>query len=151
MSYSMRQIDLIVIHCSASDVPSHDDISVVDDWHKDRGFRRIDIPYNATNKTDRHVGYHFFITKKGTVQTGRDLREIGAHCKNFNARSIGICFSGNDLFTEEQFIAGRKLLIQLVDLYNLELKDILPHNKLDRNKSCPRFDVEEKLLKDLFH
>lgn len=140
-----------MIHCSDSDVESHDDISVIDDWHKKRGFLRKNVAKNATNKTDLHVGYHFFITKKGTVQVGRDVEEIGAHCVNYNSNSIGICFSGKREHPNAlQIIAGRELLIRLMSVYNVEVTDIIPHCSLNKGKSCPNMDINEKLLKNLF-
>lgn len=147
----MRKVSLIVVHCSDSDVESHDDISVIDDWHKKRGFLRKNISISAANKTDLHVGYHFFITKKGTIQIGRDLEEIGAHCVNYNSHSIGVCFSGrHEQPNELQVIAAKELLIRLMSVYGLETKDILPHNQLNKGKSCPNFDVQAKLLDNLF-
>lgn len=147
----MRKINLIVIHCSDSDVESHDDISVIDDWHKKRGFLRKNVSLKATNKTDLHIGYHFFITKKGTVQIGRDLEEIGAHVVNYNSSSIGVCFSGKkEQPNELQKIAGKDLLLRLMSIYSLEPKDILPHNALNKGKSCPNFDIQKELLNNLY-
>lgn len=147
----MRKINLIVIHCSDSDVESHDDISVIDDWHKRRGFLRKSIPENATNETDKSVGYHRFVTKKGTIQVGREYEEIGAHATGFNSNSIGICFSGKDGIPNElQLAAGRELIINILSLFNLSATDVLPHCQLNKHKSCPRFDIYEKLLKNLY-
>lgn len=64
----MRNIDLIVLHCSDSSNSDHNDISVIDAWNKDRGFLRKRIPANAVNKQEKSGGYHFFIKKDGTIQ-----------------------------------------------------------------------------------
>ncbi len=149
----MRSIDLIVIHCSDSSNSDHNDISVVDAWHKERGFIRKRIPAGAANKIHKSVGYHFFIKTDGTIQIGRDLEEIGSHVKEFNSNSIGICLHGKKEsdFTEAQFISCRELIAKYIDLYKLEAKDVVPHNALNKDKSCPNFDINEKILKGLYN
>ena len=72
----MRNINLIVLHHSQSDITAHDDIGVIREWHKERGFK--------------DVGYHYFIRKDGMIQKGRQLDVVGAHCKGKNKSSIGI-------------------------------------------------------------
>ena len=41
-----REIDRIFLHCSATNIPSHDDVEVIRRWHKNQGWSDI--------------GYHFF-------------------------------------------------------------------------------------------
>lgn len=144
----MRPINLIVIHCSATDI--NHDIHDVDEWHKLRHFKRSNIPLNAKNKVDLHVGYHFIVDKKGVIFPCRDESEIGSHVKGYNSESLGICLLGSDLFTEIQFTSARFLVASLLMKYNLENQHVLPHNALDKMKSCPRFDVNEKILKNIF-
>jgi hypothetical protein len=143
--------ELIIIHCSDSDNKAHDDISVIDEWHKERGFLRKNIPQNAVNKIDLHVGYQYFIQSNGNIQIGRDEEEVGAHTEGFNSRSIGICLHGKDFFTKEQFDSCKKLIPQICARHNIEIKDILPHKALNKNKSCPRFDIYEKIIYDLYN
>jgi N-acetyl-anhydromuramyl-L-alanine amidase AmpD len=131
----MRIINLIIIHCSDSDSPKHDNIDTIRLWHKQRGFN--------------DVGYHYFITFNGTVQYGRQEAQIGAHCKGFNKQSIGICFAGKHNFTEQQFLAGAKLIRDILIKYNLELSDVLPHNAFTKSKSCPNFKIE-KLVERIY-
>ena len=76
----MRQINEIIIHCSATKEGLNFNANDIDRWHKQRGFKRI--------------GYHFVILNDGTIQQGRELASIGAHCTNHNAHSIGICYIG---------------------------------------------------------
>ena len=52
----------------------------IDRRHKQRGFKM--------------VGYHFIIRLDGTIEQGRPLEMIGAHCSGHNAHSIGICYIG---------------------------------------------------------
>lgn len=98
----MRKIRKKIVHCSDSDVKSHDDISVIRKWHiEERGWR--------------DVGYHFFIQSNGNVQKGRPIEKIGAHCLHQNADSIGICMHGKSgNFTEDQLLT-LKLLIEEID------------------------------------
>ncbi|WP_161487380.1 MULTISPECIES: N-acetylmuramoyl-L-alanine amidase [unclassified Sulfitobacter] len=75
----------IVIHYSATPIEKDFTAADIDRMHRTRGFNEI--------------GYHYFIRKDGTVETGRDLGqpgrfEQGAHAKGNNASSIGICFEG---------------------------------------------------------
>lgn len=126
----MRKIDLIVVHCSDSDIPSHDNIETIRKWHvNERGWSDI--------------GYHYFITKDGTVHTGRPLNIAGAHVRGYNSRSIGICLSGRNGFTDEQFKSLERLCRELVSKFNLTKLDILAHHDLDKGKTCPNFKVGE--------
>lgn len=148
-----RKVELIVIHCSDSNKKEHDDIGVINDWHAKRGFLRKRIPAAALNKSHKSIGYQFFIKTDGTIQVGRDIEEIGAHCEGFNSSSIGICLHGkNELdFTEAQFRSCRELCVKYMDLYKLEPKDIVGHCSLNKNKLCPVFSVEEKIIKGLYN
>ena len=40
------------------------------------------------------IGYNYFIEEDGTVVEGRGLH-IGAHAKEYNRDTIGICMTGN--------------------------------------------------------
>ena len=41
------------------------------------------------------IGYHYFVAKVGKVYRGRPYDTVGAHCTNYNNKSIGICCEGN--------------------------------------------------------
>lgn len=125
----MRQIDFVVFHCSDSDLEEHDDIQVIDEWHKKRGWRG--------------VGYHYFIKNEGLIQVGRKEEEIGAHVKGHNGNSLGICLSGKNNFSEEQYESAAKLFLDICKRHNLGLIDMLKHNQLDPNKTCPNFELKE--------
>ena len=127
----MRKIDIIVVHCSASDVQGHDNVAVIKEWHLERGFSDI--------------GYHYIITKDGDIHVGRPLHISGAHCRGYNARSIGICLTGNEEFSDEQFKSLRELVNDLIIQFGLERKDVVPHNALNSHKTCPNFDLTEAL------
>ena len=116
--------DYIIIHCSASDVPEHDDIETIRKWHLQRGWD--------------DVGYHYFIDKSGYVYPGRHIDEVGAHCKGYNYRSIGICLSGNVLFKPAQFHTLKKLLHNLSFLN----AQVFSHRNFNSSKTCPNFCLE---------
>jgi len=131
----MRKIDFIGIHCSGSDIDSHDNIETIAQWHKERGFSEI--------------GYNFVIVKSGEIFIGRDIEKIPAHIYGHNKNSIGICLTGDKVFSEAQFTSLKKLLIDLMKQYGLTLIDILPHKAFNKNKTCPNFDLGE-LLKNIY-
>ncbi len=130
----MRKLKTIVVHCSASDNPNHDDISVIDNWHKQRGWRMC--------------GYHRFIKTTGEVQTGRRISEIGAHVKGHNDDTIGICLHGSleENFTEEQFEACASEVDELMELYP-SIDNVVSHNFYDPNKTCPNFNIINKIMR----
>ena len=125
----MRAIKKIIIHCSATDSIVYDNIESIRRWHVDQN-HWFD------------VGYHYFIRKNGTIELGRPLYIVGAHCVDHNIDSIGICFSGNTLFKDEQFISGRKLLKNLFDVFSLDYSHVYPHNYFNNSKTCPNFTME---------
>lgn len=146
----MRDINLIVIHCSATKEGQHVTIEDIAKWHRARGFKRI--------------GYHYVITIDGTVEYGRGLHEVGAHAQGHNANSIGICYVGGldakgkpkDTRTDEQKKALRDLIQGL--LCRWPKARVCGHRDLspDKNgngvvephewlKACPCFDVATEL------
>ena len=103
----MRTINSIIIHCTATKQLAHINVNDVRRWHRERGFSDI--------------GYHYLILVDGTVEAGRPLSAIGAHCKGHNAHSIGIYYVGGlndkgkpaDTRTPAQREAMRTLLTSL--------------------------------------
>ena len=82
----MRIINLIVVHCTATQGNRTLSPEALDLMHRRRGF-------NGT-------GYHYYIRKDGTVHLTRPVERIGAHAKGFNASSIGICYDAEQEFKE---------------------------------------------------
>ena len=128
----------LVIHCSATR-PSQDiDANTVDNWHRARGFFEI--------------GYNYFIKRDGTMETGRDVDQVGAHAKGYNHNSVGIAMAGGvsekdikiaeNNFTKEQFQTLDELLQMLVEKY--PSAHIIGHNQIS-TKDCPSFDVQSYL------
>lgn len=130
----MRTIQRIIIHCSATLPGQRVDVPTITRWHKARGFKTI--------------GYHFFIDKRGTIHPGRPIEQVGAHCKGYNATSIGICYEGGldeegkpkDTRTTLQRMAMAELVEQLLRQY--PNATVHGHNEF-ANKSCPCFDVQQ--------
>jgi N-acetyl-anhydromuramyl-L-alanine amidase AmpD len=125
--------DEIIIHC-ASTKPSMDtDAADIDRWHRERGFLKI--------------GYHFVIKRDGTVETGRELLEVGAHAKGHNSRSVGVCMIGGmkqessaseTNFTKAQWASLAKVVDELVETFP-EAR-VRGHDEV-ANKECPTFNV----------
>lgn len=105
----------LIIHHSATDSPeTPEDIHK---FHLDNGWSGI--------------GYHFYIREDGTIYRGRDENIIGAHAKNANYNTLGICIEGNfekEGLNEKQ----RNSLINLGTYLSLKypIKDIIPHRSV---------------------
>ena len=137
----MRHITLIVIHCSAVKPDQQSSAAQIDSWHRQRGFKL-------------GIGYHYVIRRDGTLEMGRPEYMVGAHCKNHNQHSIGVCYEGGldargqpaDTRTEAQKQALRRLLLELRQRYPRAL--IVGHHDLNPGKACPCFDAVRE-YKDL--
>ena len=129
----MRTITLIIVHCSANRAGSALRMADIDSYHRSLGWIGC--------------GYHYVIPTDGTIEPGRPEEMVGAHCKNHNRHSIGVCYIGGlskdgkpaDNRTDAQRIALRTLLEQLHRRYPDAL--IVGHRDLDPQKVCPCFDV----------
>ncbi len=132
----MRNINKIIIHCSATPEGRNVSVEEINRWHKQRGFSMI--------------GYHFVIGLDGTVDKGRDVSKVGAHCKGLNSTSIGICYIGGvdkynkpkDTRTDAQKEAMKKLVMELKKKY--PGASIHGHYEFS-NKACPSFSVQDWL------
>ncbi|BAQ92790.1 N-acetylmuramoyl-L-alanine amidase [uncultured Mediterranean phage uvMED] len=132
----MRKVSKIIIHCTATPEGRHHDVADIRRWHLKRGFNDI--------------GYHFLVHLDGTIEEGRSINKIGAHCSGQNRGSIGICYVGGmskdmkkakDTRTKEQKDSLVKLMTELIYKYN---KDMTIHGHYEfAKKACPSFDVSE--------
>mgnify|MGYP000313229963 FL=1 len=94
----------------------------------------------------RDIGYHFYITRDGEIHRGRALEKVGAHCRNHNTHSIGICYEGGldangkpkDTRTVNQKGSLLALLRELRRQFPKAL--IVGHHDLNPMKECPCFD-----------
>ena len=122
-----------IIHCSDSTFGT---ASMIDIWHKDRGFNAIGYHYVILNgipyKDSPHRDY-----LNGSIEVGRKDTIEGAHCIGHN-NALGVCLIGKDTFTGMQFMS----LGRLLKGYGISKENVFPHNKFSE-KTCPNFDVEE--------
>lgn len=131
----MRTITLIIIHCSAT--PEGRSLSFEECRHD-----------HIMHRHFRDIGYHFYITRDGTVHDGRPIEKVGAHCEGHNSHSIGICYEGGldangkpaDTRTEAQRKALKSLVERMHRLFPKAL--IVGHHDLNPRKACPCFKVE---------
>lgn len=144
-----RDVNIIVIHCSASkeNVNYSFDQCIKD--HRARGFHTC--------------GYHRYISKDGTIYIGRDFDIVGAHVAGHNLHSIGICYEGGldsngrakDTRTPEQKQAIINCILEAIEYAEGKVNRIVGHRELspDLNgngivepdewvKMCPCFNAE---------
>jgi len=133
----MRDINKLIVHCSATRENQDIDVDTVRKWHtQGRGWSDI--------------GYHFYIDIYGDIQKGRDIAKIGAHCKSHNRNSIGICYCGGveadgktpkDTRTSEQ----KEALLCVLRTLKAMFPDAAIHGHHDfANKACPSFPATDE-------
>jgi len=135
----MRHITLIVIHCSAVKPDQQSSAAQIDSWHRQRGFHL-------------GIGYHYVIRRDGTLEMGRPEYMVGAHCKNHNKYSIGVCYEGGlnargdpaDTRTEAQKRTMRQLVDELRQRYPKAI--VVGHHNLNPLKACPCFDAIKEFV-----
>ena len=129
----MREINKIIVHCSATPEGKAVTVEDIDQWHKCRGWKGI--------------GYHYVVYLDGSVHKGRDESQIGAHCAGLNRYSIGVCYIGGvlkdgrtpkDTRTEAQKQSLIGLLKELKAKY--PKATIYGHREFAA-KACPCFDA----------
>lgn len=129
----MRTVTLIIVHCSAVRPGQRSSAQDIDRWHRAQGYKSI--------------GYHFVVRRDGSIETGRRLEEVGAHCQGHNRHSIGICYEGGldsdgrpaDTRTPQQAKALRELVERMRTYFPKAL--VVGHHDLNPMKACPCFDV----------
>lgn len=146
----MKQIEAIIIHCTATREGQDVKASDIDKWHKERGWKMI--------------GYNYVIDLDGTVELGRPLTMSGAHTVGWNSRSIGIVYVGGldkngkpkDTRTPAQKKAMNDLIYDILDKYPTITKimghrdtspDLNKDGQITPNewiKACPCFDVSSE-------
>ncbi len=131
----MRKITKIIVHCTATWPSNCIGITDIDRYHRSRGFDG--------------VGYHFIVRIDGTIECGRPLERIGAHCRGQNACSIGVAYVGGldasgkptDTRTSEQ----RKALLLLLTKLRQRFPQAAIHSHRDfAATACPCFDATKE-------
>ena len=132
----MRKINEIIVHCSATAEGKDFGAADIDRWHRAQGWDCI--------------GYHYVVKLDGTVQEGRPIERMGAHCKGHNANSIGICYIGGltadgkepkDTRTAAQKAALLSLIRRLKS--NFTGAKVYGHKDFAR-KACPCFEAKSE-------
>ena len=133
----MRDIDLIVVHCSATPEGKHFSTETIKKWHVE-GNKWSDI------------GYHYVIELDGTIKKGRPLKRAGAHVKFLNKKSIGICYVGG-MTADMKRSKDTRNVNQKKALFNLltDLKEEFPNAVIRGHrdyspKDCPSFDASKE-------
>lgn len=152
-----RQVDHLIIHCSATRADQKITAIDIDKWHRAKGWWGC--------------GYHFVIPRDGRIQSEekgdrcRPLAQAGAHVGDcgpgWNSRSIGICMAGGinaagkaeNNFTPEQWKALEEVVLSLLERFPT-IKTIGGHRDLIRKtgappKDCPSFDVKTWFTKEV--
>lgn len=89
------------------------------------------------------------IRRDGTVETGRPVEIAGAHVKNHNANSVGVCMVGGvnknnspeSNFTRAQWLSLDSLISRLVSEH--PGSKVCGHHDLFAGKACPSFNAIE--------
>jgi len=131
----MRQIDLIVVHCSATRCNQRFSVQALIRCHQDRfGF----------------TGYHYYVTRYGTVYQTRHEQLVGAHAKGYNQHSLGVCYEGgldeHGMPADTRTTRQKQALLRLLKRLKAEhpAARILGHRDLPGViKACPCFDCAE--------
>lgn len=93
-----RVTDAIIVHHIGN---TNADVSAetVHQWHLANGWAGI--------------GYHFLIRKDGSIEQGRPMDTVGAHCYGENEHTVGVNIVGNfeDYMPEDAQVASAKRLL----------------------------------------
>lgn len=129
----MRDIDEIIIHCTATPEGRDYTVDDIDRIHRQRGFSSI--------------GYHYVVYRDGSVHPGRPVERPGAHCLGHNTRSVGVCYIGGvasdgktpkDTRTPQQRQALRDIVAELCSRF----PGAAVHGHYEfANKACPSFKI----------
>lgn len=150
MELRTSQIKGVIVHCSASDVYADDCICAVDYLHTSS--KHQNVSWNdeiIKGKGWDDVGYNVFIQFNGTIELGRDIKYKGAHAYGYNNTHLSVCLAGLDeVGTAKQLKSLEFILRGWVARYHLKWSDVIGHNEVNPNKSCPVFDFK-KFKKDV--
>ena len=130
----MRTITLLVIHCSAVRPDQTSSAAQIDTWHRRQGWHL-------------GIGYHYVVRRDGQIESGRPEWMVGAHCKNHNAHSIGICYEGGlnarGQPADTRTLAQKLAMLQLLEILHRKYPKalIVGHRDLSHDRDCPCFDA----------
>lgn len=129
---------IVVLHRSAS---VFGDVTEINKWHKQRGFRMIGYHFVVLNGV-RKSWNSYNLHDDGKIEVGRPINdnnilepiEYGAHVRGLNDESIGICLIGDSKdFTMNQLITLEDILLpELRDIFGKI--EIFQHSDFDKKK-----------------
>ncbi|BEG98365.1 N-acetylmuramoyl-L-alanine amidase [Bacteroides sedimenti] len=141
-----REINLLVVHCSAT--------------RADLDFSEADLERSHRKQGFNGIGYHFYIRKDGFIASTRPVEKPGAHARGHNANSIGICYEGGlnaaGKPADTRTMWQKRSLRALVNVLHMDYphsrvvghRDLSPDldgdgiiEKHEWLKQCPCFDV----------
>ena len=132
----MREINSIIIHCTASPMGLAQSVADIRKDHLKRGFDDI--------------GYHFVIRLDGNIDVGRQLEVVGAHAYGHNNDSVGIAYVGGEL-TDTRTFEQKRSMLALIKI----LRSVFPQTTIRGHrdlpgvrKRCPSFEVKDWLLEN---
>lgn len=136
-----RKINNIAVHCTATPIGRDIDAHDIDNMHINRW------------GVNSGCGYHYIIKLDGTIEKGRWVDYGGAHVRGRNSDTIAVSYVGGvdknlnaveDAATDAQVKSLEELLSLLVDLYNLDPKDVLGHREFPKvYKACPCLTMDD--------
>lgn len=114
-------------------------VAAIDSWHKSNGWSGI--------------GYHRVFAPNGKMGLGRSIYKVGAHVKERNRGTVGICMINHtahkqsigrfeDYFHEAQREAVRAYIKDLREL--TDIRWVAGHNDFTNAKVCPGFRVKSE-------
>lgn len=146
----MREIDLIVTHCTATKENQRFN-------YKD--LERLHVDINGWSD----IGYHYFYTRDGKEHICRPIERPGAHVKGHNRTSVGLSYEGgldtNGKASDTRTKVQKEAMAKRVDLLREEFgnipvvghRDLSPDKNGDgtieaneRLKECPCYDAIEE-------
>lgn len=93
------------------------------------------------------IGYHYYIRSDGSIFSGRDENIMGAHAKDNNKNTLGVCVEGN---FEDEIISDLQYnsLIKVIGYLSLKypIDDILGHRDV-KNTLCPGKNIDVLTIK----
>ena len=140
----MREIDTLIIHCSAVE---YGNVELYKKWHLDRGWDDIGYHFVILNSYPKQDMWEYKtpnFESDGVLEIGRDVQICGAHTKNHNEKSIGICLVGDRSFSQNQYKTLLTLVKTLSSIYKIKI--IKGHYEYDtgkaQGKTCPNIDMD---------
>ena len=136
----MRDLNRVILHCSATPEGREVSVETIREWH-------TDPPPRGRGWSD--IGYHYVIHLNGKIELGRPIEVQGAHTSGENEDSIGICYIGGVNAANEpkdtMTVPQERAFVEIVKSLRLIFGklSIHGHNEFS-TKACPSFLVEEK-------